>query len=103
MISFGPTRKRKDVHNPLSTSRDKTKVRVMEQSTERLLNTSAKPHVRPSLPATRTFNTFRRGSLKIFSIFRNAKRLPHAWLTSLELIVDCLHRFRPKPRTSPIG
>ncbi|CAO2652261.1 Nn.00g005440.m01.CDS01 [Neocucurbitaria sp. VM-36] len=72
-MSLVPTRKRKDVHNPLITSRDKDKVRVIEKSTEGLSNVPAKPQVRPSRPASRTFNNLRRGSFKIFSIFRNGK------------------------------
>ncbi|KAF1840323.1 uncharacterized protein K460DRAFT_297172 [Cucurbitaria berberidis CBS 394.84] len=73
MMSLVPTRKRRDIHNPALASRDKDKVRLIEKSTEHLLNASAKPQVRTSLPASRTFKTLRRGSIKIFSIFRNGK------------------------------
>lgn len=68
-MSLVPARKRKDIHNPLLTSRDKGKIRVVERSAD-----GAKPsHSRNGTPASRTLTNLRRGSIRIFSIFRNGK------------------------------
>ncbi|KAJ4375794.1 hypothetical protein N0V83_001071 [Neocucurbitaria cava] len=73
MMSLVPTRKRKDAHNPMMASRDKGKVRIIDRSTDGLLNMPAKSHARSSRTASRTFSNLRRGSFKLFSIFRNGK------------------------------
>ncbi|KAG9193318.1 hypothetical protein G6011_03353 [Alternaria panax] len=73
-MSFVPARKRKEAHNPIQSSRDKGKVRVIERSAEGYSSRSTKDlQGRDSTPASRTFTTLRRGSIKIFSIFRNGK------------------------------
>jgi hypothetical protein len=74
MMSLVSARKRKEAHNPTQLSRDKGKVRVIERSAEGHSSGSTKNlHGRNSTPASRTFTTLRRGSIKIFSIFRNGK------------------------------
>ncbi|OAL43979.1 hypothetical protein IQ07DRAFT_481246, partial [Pyrenochaeta sp. DS3sAY3a] len=73
-MSLVSTRKRKETQNPLSTIRDKGKVRVIEKSADGLLGTAGKPHGQSNFPASRTFNNLRRGSFKLFSIFRAGRR-----------------------------
>jgi hypothetical protein len=70
MMSLVPPRKRKDTHNPRWASRDKDKVRVVGNSSDRLLSNPTKP-VQPR--AGRKFTNFRKGSIKILSLFRNGK------------------------------
>lgn len=73
-MSLVPTRKRKDFHNPGQEAQDKGKVRVVERSVEaHPVATAKRPHARNTTPAGRTFTTLRRGSIRIFSIFRNGK------------------------------
>lgn len=68
-MSLVATRKRKDIHNPLLTSRDKGKIRVVERSAD-----GAKvSRSRNGNPASRTLTNLRRGGIRIFSIFRNGK------------------------------
>jgi hypothetical protein len=90
MLSLVPARKRKEAPNPIQLSRDKGKVRVIERSAEGLSSGSAKNlQGRNSTPASRTFTTLRRESIKIFSIFRNGKSMCHICLESwLPLIVS---------------
>jgi hypothetical protein len=65
-----PTRKRKDTHNPRWATRSKDKIRVIEHSAERLVDTSTKS----SPPRVgRTLTNLRNGSFKLFSIFRSGK------------------------------
>ncbi|EUC48132.1 hypothetical protein COCMIDRAFT_88016 [Bipolaris oryzae ATCC 44560] len=74
MMSLVPTRKRKEVHNPGQEAQDKGKVRLVERSAEaRPVATAKRPYPRNTTPAGRTFTTLRRGSIRIFSIFRNGK------------------------------
>ena len=74
MLSLVPARKRKEAHNAIQLSRDKGKVRVIERSAEGYSSGSTKNlQGRNSTPASRTFTTLRRGSIRIFSIFRNGK------------------------------
>lgn len=76
MISFGPVRKRKDVHNPVQEAHDKGKVRVVERSTEaQPVAATNSRHARNNTPASRKFTSLRRGSIKLFSIFRNGKSM----------------------------
>jgi hypothetical protein len=76
MISLVPTRKRKDAHNPVELTRDKGKVRLIERSAGGLSSSATKnPQSRTSTPASRTFTSLRRGSIRIFSIFRNGKSM----------------------------
>jgi hypothetical protein len=76
MVSLVATRKRKDIQNPITTSQDKGKVRILERHESHLSGSSTKPvQVRPNLPSSRTFSNLRRGSVKIFSIFRSGKSL----------------------------
>jgi serine/threonine protein kinase len=74
MLSFVPNRKRKETHNPRWASRSKDKIRVIEHSGQELLQTTPKP-VQPhsATPAGRTFNNFRKSSIRIFSLFRGGK------------------------------
>ncbi|KAJ5025990.1 serine threonine-protein kinase cbk1 [Bipolaris maydis] len=74
-MSLVPTRKRKDVHNPGQEAQDKGKVRLVERSVDaHPVATAKRPHARNTTPAGRTFTTLRRGSIRIFSIFRNGKK-----------------------------
>ncbi|CAN9197814.1 unnamed protein product [Alternaria alternata] len=74
MTSLVRARKRKEAHNQIHLSRDKGKIRVIERSAEGHSSPSTKNlQGRNSTPASRTFTTLRRGSIKIFSIFRNSK------------------------------
>ncbi|KAF2640152.1 kinase-like protein [Massarina eburnea CBS 473.64] len=80
MISLVTIRKRKDISKPVASSHDKGKVRVVEgrssnsNSLRKSRSLAAKtPQMRASLPSSRTFSNFRRGSIKIFSIFRSGK------------------------------
>ncbi|KAF1835663.1 kinase-like protein [Decorospora gaudefroyi] len=76
MMSLVPTRKRKDAHNQVQLARDKGKVRVIERSTHARSSGSMKnPQGRASTPASRTFTNLRRGSIRIFSLFRNGKSI----------------------------
>ena len=75
MISLVGTRKRKDGQIPSSD-----KVRIIEQSGEQAETPSQKtdtsnrfPRLRTSLPSNRAFSGIRRGSVKIFSVFRSGK------------------------------
>lgn len=71
-MSLMATRKRKDAHNPLLTSRDKEKIRVVERSADG--NGPVKSsRSRNGTPASRTLTNLRRGGIRIFSIFRNGK------------------------------
>lgn len=71
-MSLVTTKKRKVVPNPLLPPRDKGKIRVIERSGEG--GASAKVSQRRNdTPASRTVSNFRRGSIKIFSIFRHGK------------------------------
>ncbi|KAF9733461.1 Serine/threonine-protein kinase cbk1 [Paraphaeosphaeria minitans] len=82
MVSLVATRKRKDVNNPIMTSQDKGKVRILERHESHLSGSSVKQApVRASLPSSRTFNNLRRGSVKIFSIFRSGSGLNSKALT----------------------
>jgi hypothetical protein len=72
-IAMIAARKRKDAHNPRWTSRDKEKIRVIEDSTQELLNHTAKQGQPRTTPAGRTFTNIRKGSIKIFSLFRGGK------------------------------
>ncbi|KAF1939844.1 hypothetical protein EJ02DRAFT_244232 [Clathrospora elynae] len=73
MMSLVPPRKRKDA-NALLLTRDKARVRIIGPSADRHSSGSTKtPHGRANNPASRTFTNLRRGSLRIFSIFRNGK------------------------------
>ncbi|RYN55861.1 hypothetical protein AA0114_g3220 [Alternaria tenuissima] len=74
MMPLVPVRKRKEAHNQIHLSSDKGKIRVIERSAEGHSSLSTKNlQGRNSTPASRTFTTLRRGSIKIFSIFRNSK------------------------------
>ncbi|KAF2821592.1 kinase-like protein [Ophiobolus disseminans] len=74
MMALVPTRKRKDIRNPRWASRDKSKVRLIEHSGHELLSCSTKPvPARVSSSAGRTLSNIRKGSFRIFSIFRNGK------------------------------
>ncbi|KAF2446007.1 kinase-like protein [Karstenula rhodostoma CBS 690.94] len=76
MVSLTVTRKRKDSNNPITTSQDKGKVRILERHGSYFSGSSAKPASnRASLPSSRTFSNLRRGSVKIFSIFRTGSGL----------------------------
>ncbi|RYO16669.1 hypothetical protein AA0121_g6104 [Alternaria tenuissima] len=76
MTSLVRARKRKEAHNQIHLSRDKGKIRVIERSAEGHSSPSTKNlQGRNSTPASRTFTTLRRGSIKIFSIFRNSKSM----------------------------
>jgi hypothetical protein len=66
-------RKRKDAHMPRWPSRDKEKIRVIDHTTQELLNGTSK-HVQPrTTPTSRTFTNIRKNSIKIFSLFRGGK------------------------------
>jgi hypothetical protein len=72
-MSLVATRKRKDA-NRVMASHDKGKVRIIERRSNARSGSFAKlTHSRASLPSSRTFSNFRRGSVKIFSIFRGGK------------------------------
>ena len=80
MMSLVATRKRKDAHNTITTSHDKGKVRLIEKSadgTQEFVNKF--PRLRSSLPNTRAFSNIRRGSIKIFSVFRSGKSMLSIW------------------------
>lgn len=72
MPNLVPTRKRKDAHNPLLLLQDKDKVRLVERS-ECEIESTKSPQLRGEAPVSRAFNNLRRGGIRIFSIFRNAK------------------------------
>jgi hypothetical protein len=70
-MSLVTLRKRKDVK---SISLDSNKIRVIEWPVNPVVDAPPKPpSVRIAPPANRTFNNIRRGSVKIFSLFRSAK------------------------------
>jgi hypothetical protein len=71
MMSLVPTRKRKGTHNAVQLARDKGKVRVIEQSGDDHSSGSAKNALGRS-----KLTTLRRGSIKIFSMFRTGKSTP---------------------------
>ncbi|KAF2650517.1 kinase-like protein [Lophiostoma macrostomum CBS 122681] len=80
MMSLVATRKRKDGQNHIVTSNDKGKVRIIEHSGDHVHDPlprtdtfSRFPRLRTSLPNARTFSGFRRGGVKIFSVFRSGK------------------------------
>jgi hypothetical protein len=74
MMSLVMARKRKDGHNPMTASHDKGKVRIIERSVDPVQEFTNKfPRLRSSLPNTRAFSNIRRGSVKIFSVFRSGK------------------------------
>jgi hypothetical protein len=84
MMSLVSTRKRKEANNPLLLARDKGKVRVIERSAEVPSSESAKAaRGRNTTPASRTLSTLRRGSIRIFSIFRNGKSTSSTTLARL--------------------
>jgi hypothetical protein len=92
MVSLVATRKRKDIHNPITTSQDNGKVRIFEHHESNLSGSSTKPaRVRPNFPSSRTLSNLRRGSVKIFSIFRSGKGL---FAHRLHLLVLIFHRLR---------
>ncbi|KAH7402378.1 kinase-like domain-containing protein [Phaeosphaeria sp. MPI-PUGE-AT-0046c] len=74
MISLITTRKRKGIANLRRSSHDGDKRRVIEHSAHELIDKSTKL-VRPrhGSPAGRTLTTFRKNSIKIFSLFRGTK------------------------------
>lgn len=85
-MSFVATRKRKDAHNTRPPSPEKGKVRVVEKSGDDHHDAFAKfPRLKPSLPNSRGLAGFRRGSVKIFSVFRTGKGMliPYPLFTSL--------------------
>ncbi|KAF2878044.1 kinase-like domain-containing protein [Massariosphaeria phaeospora] len=71
MMSLVASRKRKDVHNQITTSNDKGKVRILEKSIE--VDPSKPARARSSLPNHRAFSNIRRGSIKILSVFKGGK------------------------------
>ncbi|KAJ4303233.1 hypothetical protein N0V90_002126 [Kalmusia sp. IMI 367209] len=72
MVSLAATRKRKDAHNPTTTCHDKGKVRIVEHQGSRRSDSYNKPlPPRTILPSSRTFSNLRRGSFKLFSLFRS--------------------------------
>ncbi|KAF2711277.1 kinase-like protein [Pleomassaria siparia CBS 279.74] len=74
MMSLVSARKRKDAHNAVTTSCDKGKVRIIEQAIGAVQEPKDKvPRLRSSIPNTKAFNNIRRGSVKIFSVFRSGK------------------------------
>lgn len=74
MMSLAATRKRKDAHNMQVSSHDKGKVRIVEKAGDVSTETPIKfPRLRPSLPNTAALRGIRRGSVKIFSVFRSGK------------------------------
>ncbi|KAH8726423.1 hypothetical protein GQ44DRAFT_825763 [Phaeosphaeriaceae sp. PMI808] len=73
MMSLVPTRKRKDTNNARWASRDKEKIRVVEDAEQGLPPESAKTQPQTVTAAARTFKNFRKSSIRIFSIFRNGK------------------------------
>lgn len=74
MMSFVANRKRKDDHNMTMTSPDKGKVRILEETLDGTHQALSRfPRFRSSLPNTRTFSNIRRGSFRIFSVFRGGK------------------------------
>ncbi|KAF2195667.1 kinase-like protein [Zopfia rhizophila CBS 207.26] len=61
------------------TSRDKGKVRIIEQSADGANESLARfRHLRSSLPNSRTFSSIRRGSVKLFSVFRGSKGISNS-------------------------
>jgi hypothetical protein len=76
MMSFVATRKRKDGHHTRAASLEKGKVRRVEKSRDGSRESRPKPaRLRSSLPSpsTRALSGIRRGSVKIFSVFRTGK------------------------------
>jgi hypothetical protein len=74
MMALVHARKRKDAHNPRWPSHDKGKVRLIEHSGQDLLGASTKTtRARNSISASGAFTNLRKGSIKIFSIFRSGK------------------------------
>lgn len=74
MSSFVHSRKRKDSHNVMIGSPEKGKVRVVEKTREGTHESQPKlPRLRSTLPNTRAIAGLRRGSVKIFSVFRSPK------------------------------
>jgi hypothetical protein len=84
MISLVAPRKRKDANRAM-VSHDKGKVRIIEHRSKGRSGSFVKPtRPRASLPSSRTFSNLRRGSIKIFSIFRSAKGPYHCELYLLQ-------------------
>lgn len=94
MVSLVTTRKRKGIEKPLLASQDKGKVRVVEQSAERH-NADKVPHARTTTPASRTLTNFRRGSVKIFSIFRGGKGMFESCHSLETITLLCSHMIMP--------
>jgi hypothetical protein len=72
-INMITARKRKDARNPRWASRDKDKIRVIEHSRQEMLHSTTKQVQPRTTPAGRTFTNIRKGSIKIFSLFRGVK------------------------------
>ncbi|KAF2124156.1 kinase-like protein [Dothidotthia symphoricarpi CBS 119687] len=72
MMSLVTTRKRKSIEKPLLDSHEKSTVRIIERSADGHGDDKL-PRARSTTPGSRTFTSFRRGSVKIFSIFRGGK------------------------------
>ncbi|KAF2115314.1 kinase-like domain-containing protein [Lophiotrema nucula] len=74
MIPFVQNRKRKDIHNKtMATPSEKGKVRIIEKSGDANASFSRFPRIKSGLPTNRAFSGIRRGSVKIFSVFRSGK------------------------------
>ncbi|ORY15965.1 hypothetical protein BCR34DRAFT_464844, partial [Clohesyomyces aquaticus] len=72
MMSLVAARKRKDIHNPRVTSHDKGKVRIIEHSADATADTLTRfPRLRSNIQSSRALSNIRRGSFKIFSVFRS--------------------------------
>jgi hypothetical protein len=94
MMSLVATRKRKDARNQKAASHDKDKVRIIQKSDDGPHENVPKfTRLRSSLPNNRTLSGIRRGSVKIFSVFRGgkgmqrAKRSPHAVTNSIKVLL----------------
>ncbi len=71
MISLVPIRKRKDLQGTRPPSRDKTKIRLVAKPTDIVLDACSKSRARTSIPGSRTWTTFRKRSIRIFSRLRS--------------------------------
>lgn len=97
MMPLVPVRKRKEAHNQIHLSSDKGKIRVIERSAEGHSSLSTKNlQGRNSTPASRTFTTLRRGSIKIFSLFRNSKSMTYMSVLYIVTSTNSSNRFRSK-------
>ena len=99
MMSLVTTRKRKEVNNPRSITRNKGKIRVIERSAAGSSSTKL-PRVRNATPASRTFSNLRRGSIRIFSIFRNGKSVQHLDALRKQLLKHTGSVMSSGPRSS---